>query len=116
MQQVGFELSRLDELAGEAGASDVAEEARSLAQRIAEGRFYVACVGQFKRGKSTLLNALVGDPILPTGVVPVTSIVTILRHGHRRSARVRFAEGGWQAIDPEALAAYVSEAQNPQNE
>jgi hypothetical protein len=72
-------------------------------------------VGQFKRGKSTLLNALVGDTVLPTGVPPVTSVVTIIRYGAERSARVRVAGRGWQAIPPESLSSYVSEAQNPQN-
>jgi ribosome biogenesis GTPase A len=65
-------LLRLAELAQEPGAEPVVEEARELAARIAEGRFYVACVGQFKRGKSTLLNALVGHEVVPTGYVPVT--------------------------------------------
>ena len=37
------------------------EEARNLAQRVAEKRFHVACVGQLKRGKSSLINALVGN-------------------------------------------------------
>ncbi len=52
-------LLQLGRLAHELGTEPVAEEARELAARVSEGRFYVACVGQFKRGKSTLLNALV---------------------------------------------------------
>jgi ribosome biogenesis GTPase A len=50
-------LDRLAELAREAGASDMAAEAQALARRAREGRFYVACVGEFKRGKSTLINS-----------------------------------------------------------
>ncbi len=61
-------LLRLGRLAQELGAEPVAEEARELAARVSEGRFYVACVGQFKRGKSTLLNALVGHEVVPTGL------------------------------------------------
>jgi ribosome biogenesis GTPase A len=53
-------LLRLAELAEELGSSRIAGEARDLASRISEGRFYVACIGQFKRGKSTLINALIG--------------------------------------------------------
>ena len=60
-------LLRLANLARELGADPVAEEARELAARVSEGRFYVACIGQFKRGKSTLLNALVGYAVVPTG-------------------------------------------------
>ena len=77
---------------------EIRDDARSAAERIAEGRFYVACVGQFKRGKSTLLNALIGEPILPSGVVPVTSVPTIVRFGEDYGARVRLDSGEWTEI------------------
>jgi hypothetical protein len=109
-----IDLSVIRRLATQLGAPDIADRADALAQRLAEGRFYVACVGQFKRGKSTLLNGLVGDPILPTGVVPVTSVVTVLRYGERRAARVKVG-GSWAPCDPSQLADFVSEDQNPGN-
>lgn len=108
-------LADLAAIAADVGATRIATEASELAVRAAEGRFYVACVGQFKRGKSTLVNALVGDPILPTGVVPITTVPTVLRYGPRRSARVRTRAAGWGDVDPDALSDYVSEEQNPGN-
>jgi len=83
-------LNRLADLAAEFGAEHVASTARSIAGKISEGRFYVACVGQFKRGKSTLLNALIGHPVLPTAVIPVTAVPTIIRYGECLTAHVRF--------------------------
>lgn len=109
-------LRRLSTLAAEAGALTVSSDADQLATRTEEGLFYVTCVGQFKRGKSTLLNALVNEAVLPTGVIPVTSVVTVLRHGIDRRARVRFSSGEVRTIDPPELSAYVSEEQNPGNE
>jgi GTP-binding protein EngB required for normal cell division len=109
-------LLRLAELAEEFDAEQVAADARSVAERVSEGRFYVACIGQFKRGKSTVLNALVGQNVLPTGVVPVTTIPTIIRHGTRLVARVRFETSGWTDIPVEAVVEYVSEEKNPENE
>jgi predicted GTPase len=108
-------LLRMAELASEFGAESVAADARSVAERVSEGRFYVACLGQFKRGKSTLLNALVGETVLPTGVVPVTTVPTIVRYGRRLSARVRFAAGDWTVIPIEEVEEYVSEEKNPEN-
>jgi GTP-binding protein EngB required for normal cell division len=102
-------------VASQVGVDHLPAEAAALAERLAEGRFFVACVGQFKRGKSTLLNALVGEPVLPTGVVPVTTAVTVLRHGPRRAARIRLRDGGWRDIDPGDVGAYVTEAENPEN-
>ena len=109
-------LADLERLAREAGAVELAREAAAVAERLREGRFYVACVGQFKRGKSTLINALVGEPVLPAGVVPVTAAVTVVRFGARVAARVRFGERDWEDCDPRALATYVAEEHNPGNE
>ena len=110
-------LFRLAELADEFDAEQVAADARSVAERISEGRFYVACIGQFKRGKSSILNALVGDNVLPTGVVPVTTVPTIVRYGSHAAARVRFETGAgvWTDIPVKTVDEYVSEEKNPEN-
>jgi hypothetical protein len=108
-------LRALQRLAARADAAEIARQAQELAGRVAEGRFYLACVGQFKRGKSTLLNALVGRPLLPTGVVPVTSAVTVLRGGADVAARVSFQDGRSLPIPPEEIGSYVSESENPGN-
>lgn len=107
-------LYRIAEIARSLGEEAIAVDAVALAERSAEGRFYVACIGQFKRGKSTLLGALVGDPVLPTGVTPITSVPTVVRFGKHKAARVR-VDGKWKSIDPALLHEYVSEESNPEN-
>jgi len=108
-------LAQLAAIAEQLDLAPVAAEARTFARRTTEGRFFVACVGQFKRGKSTLLNALAGaGPLLPTGVLPVTSVVTVLRGGDRLEARVLLA-GGWESVAAERLVDWVSEEANPGN-
>jgi len=107
-------LVRLAEIAQALKEDSIAADARHLAARINEGRFLVVCVGQFKRGKSTLLDAIVGEQVLPTGVVPVTNVPTVLRYGNTRTARV-LIEAHWQTIRPEDLPQYVSEELNPEN-
>ena len=111
-----LQLLRLAGVAKEIDAGLAALEAEALADRVAAGAFYVACVGQFKRGKSTLLDALLEDAVLPTGIVPVTAVPTVVRFGRERSARVHLANTGWQEIDPRSLVEYVSEECNPENE
>jgi GTP-binding protein EngB required for normal cell division len=108
-------LLRLANLARELGADPVAEEARELAARVSEGRFYVACIGQFKRGKSTLLNALVGYAVVPTGFVPVTAVPTVIRFGDELHARIRIHDGSWLDVDLSDLKEYVTEELNPEN-
>jgi len=63
--------------------------ARQLLERLAAGRFQLAVAGQFSRGKTTLLNALLGAPYLPMGALPMTSVVTTVRYGSRPRATVR---------------------------
>jgi hypothetical protein len=109
-------LEHLAALASRAGVDQIAHEARSLEARVAEGRFYLACVGQFKRGKSTLLDALLEDPLLPVGILPVTALPTVVRYGPERSARVLLRGAAWEEIDVAALSSYVSEEENPENE
>jgi hypothetical protein len=94
---------------------DLVRDIHELGRKIDDGRYYVACVGQFKRGKSTLINALVGEPMLPVGVAPVTSVVTVVRFGPARAARVRIGSEGWRECAPREVAQYISEAHNPGN-
>jgi len=111
----GASLGRVAELAEEFGAREIADAALSAAERVMEGRYYVACVGQFKRGKSTLLNALMDRPVLATGVPPVTAVPTVIRYGKNPAARVRSQNGEWAKIPLNAVEEYVSGEKNPEN-
>jgi hypothetical protein len=108
-------LERLGAVALELGAGDVRDDATSLAKRLDEGRFHVACIGQFKRGKSTLLNSLIGHAVLPVDILPVTAVTTVIRFGERPAARVCRSPGGWSDIDIARLAEFVAEDRNPGN-
>jgi septin family protein len=50
------------------------EDARSLDKKLVENRFNVVVFGEFKRGKTTFVNALLGADILPTAVVPLPDL------------------------------------------
>lgn len=114
--EVNDALATLACLADESDAQSVVGDMRALTQRLREGLFYVACLGQFKRGKSTLLNALVDEDILPVGVVPVTSVVTVLRFGPIRTAVLRFRDGTTKQLQVSGLRDFVSEDGNPENQ
>lgn len=83
--------------------------------RVAEERFNLVVLGEFKRGKSTLINALLGRDLLPTAVVPLTSAVTALRAGERDRLLVYRGDGTEQERPVAELADYVTEAGNPGN-
>lgn len=94
-----------------------------LSERLSSGQFQLAVLGQFKRGKSTLLNALLGEDILPSSVIPLTAIPTFIRYGPERTIHIhfqddreeenRFCDNANQMNI--ALLDYVSEENNPKN-
>ena len=108
------------------GSSDaqqrILEKLGDLRTRFEEGRLRVAVIGQFKRGKSTLLNALLGAPVLPTGVTPVTAIPTFIEASNSAWAMVEFNSGKEPIVTstaheiPAVLERHISEAQNPHNQ
>ena len=86
-----------------------------LRHKILTNTFNLVVVGQFKRGKTSLINALLGADILPVSVVPLTSIVTIITWGETLKTKVFFKNGLEEEIDVENLADYVTEKGNPMN-
>lgn len=93
----------------------VAAPCRALATKLAAERFDLAVVGEFKRGKSCLVNALLGENLLPTGVLPLTSVPVEIGHGGALAIEVRFDDGERLAIGRDQLADYATEAANPGN-
>lgn len=76
----------------------------------------VAILGQFKAGKSSFINSLIGEPILPVGVIPVTTVITRLQYGPQRKAVVSFFNNSISEVDIKDLDEFTSEAKNPSNE
>lgn len=87
-----------------------------LKEKVQNNTFNLVVLGQFKRGKTSLINALLGAEILPVAVVPLTSIATILTYGEALRIRVYFNDGRMTEIKPESLPQYVTEKGNPKNE
>jgi small GTP-binding protein len=92
------------------------ETVRDLFARLAEDRFNLVVVGRFSRGKTSLMNAMLGTDRLPTGVVPVTSVITTVSYGTEEKAVLYYQHTSlfldiplWQ------LADHITEQGNPSN-
>jgi GTPase Era involved in 16S rRNA processing len=94
-----------------------------LRERLQRSQLQLAVLGQFKRGKSTFINALLGAPLLPMAVVPLTAVPTFISWHTSASARVRFTDGRpteeLSTADTDAirkfLFQFVAEDANPEN-
>ena len=107
---------RIADLAVGLGEPAVAARAREEMVKLRREEFNLAILGEFNRGKSTLLNALIGAELLPTSIIPLTSIVTYVAHGGEPGATVELADGRSHEIELDQLAAHTTERGNPDNE
>lgn len=114
-EEIREALERLAALARGRGDDGIARRAAELQERLAAGRLVVAVVGEFKRGKTTFVNALLGADVLPTAAVPLTSVVTAIRWGEAPGAHIRYVDGRSEPLPLDALEAFVTERGNPGN-
>lgn len=105
------------------GIYELADPARrraldELRERAQVGRLRILVAGEAKRGKSTLINGLVERDILPSGVVPLTAIPTMVRFDARgpEDLAVTYADGRSERRPLGDLALLVTETGNPANQ
>lgn len=124
-QSIVLCLARAQLVVSEAGGDFQEElaELKELVARLADGRPRLAVLGQFKRGKSSLLNALLGESLMPTSVLPLTSVGTQLEWAEQASVTIQFANGQElveRVSQVEAvchlLGRYGTESGNPDNQ
>ena len=104
----------LNELAALGTARD-RDQLAALLDRLDAARLRVLVVGEAKRGKSTLINALLGRSVLPSGVTPLTAVATTVRYGVDPRAEVLFLDGHEEKHPLTALADFAAEPGNPRN-
>jgi len=90
------------------------DDATIRATRCFNPSIHLAVLGQFKRGKSTFVNALLGEELLPTAIVPLTAIPTFIEHADRLQATIIFTDHRHNEIC-QPLARFVTESANPEN-
>ncbi len=73
--------SRTATVVGRLGMEDRARALTQLAARIGSEQSRILVIGEFKRGKSTLVNALLGEEVLPSSVVPCTALISEIKWG-----------------------------------
>jgi len=115
-QDIAGAVRALQKVVHERGHAAREEACHELMVKLAEDRFTLAVLGQFKRGKSSLMNAIVGREVLPTGVLPLTSAITVLKFGPVERLLICREGWSWPQEEPlSQLAQYVTEKGNPGN-
>ncbi len=120
-ERAKFELSDVLQAVATAKAAEgtraLEERLRDLLARFAEDRVNLIVVGRFSRGKSSLMNAILGMDRLPTGIVPLTSVITTVSYGTAERVTLRYHG---RHLDTEIalgeLPQYVTQQGNPGNQ
>ena len=102
-------LQHLADLARAQGYVDLTREAEEALRRLDFDKVHLVVLGEFNRGKSTLVNALVGEPLLPMDIVPTTARIWAVEHGVQRSASLVMSDGTERPLAIEELGRLSAE-------
>jgi GTPase Era involved in 16S rRNA processing len=102
-------LADLGGAAEAAGLPWVARDVRDTRlPKLDDERFSAVVLGEFNHGKSTFINALLGGPVLPTGITPTTALLAHITHGPKPKATAVTEAGDRKPIDAAALADWLT--------
>jgi small GTP-binding protein len=90
------------------GLAESTQSIEDILHRVETNAFEIAVVGEFKRGKSTLINALLGREILPSDIVPTTATLNRITYGLKDQVKIRFKNGQEDIIAIDQLHQYVT--------
>jgi hypothetical protein len=110
----GEVLRRLLAVSTARGLTEMRPLIAAAAERAAATTLDVGVFGRVSSGKSSLINALVGEPVLPVGATPVTAVPLRVSQGPH-AVEVRFRDGKTEQIPLSALPEVATEEKNPQN-
>lgn len=118
--QAKFELSEILQAVVAAKATEgqrsLRDQLQDLLARLAEDRFNLVVAGRFSRGKSSLMNAILGMDRLPTGIVPLTSVITTVSYGSAESVTIKYQERRLDLqVSLRDLSKYITQQGNPGN-
>src|ERR1039457_5291643 len=106
--QLGQDLTMLKEFASQLDLKNSQELIEQVDCRLREHRFTVAVVGEFKTGKSTFVNALLGVDVVPTDVIPATATLNRMTYGLESRIEVVFKDGHKEQVEFDKLKEFVT--------
>lgn len=102
------DLQELLKLSEEIALVNTAESIKETLEKAKDEHFEVAIVGEFKRGKSTLINALLGQEVLPADVLPATATLNRVTYSTEPYVQVEYKNGDSERVEIDRLEEYVT--------
>lgn len=92
----------------ELGGKSHSKQLQLIKSRLLRDDFRILICGEFKRGKSCLVNAMLGDKILPMKVAPCTAVVTEVTYGPEPIVEIHPIEGEVYTAPIESLMSHIA--------
>jgi small GTP-binding protein len=104
-------FQQLAEVAESVGMITLARDIRTTrVPKLEAERFHLVVLGEFNHGKSTFVNSMLGQDVLPTGITPTTASINHVVYAERPAARVVLSSGDSRQLDPSQLKEWVTVA------
>lgn len=107
-KELAENLAQLKEYCEFLGLDNTAGSIAETVEKNSKEHFEVAIVGEFKRGKSTIINALLGQEVLPADVLPATATLNRVTYSTEPYVMVEYKNGKSERVDISHLADYVT--------
>lgn len=101
-------ISQLDGVCRHLSMEAQADELNGIGERLKNHIFSVGIMGEFKRGKSTVINALLGSEFVPADIMPCSATLNYIKWDASKHAEVRFKDGTTKNVSVEELSDYIT--------
>lgn len=107
-ERLGSMLSDSAEVISELNMTSASENLNKLSEKVSNDTFKIQIIGTFKNGKSTFINSLLGEPVLPAYALPCTAVINEVKYGEEKEAILHFRnplpDKLPESISPKALS------------
>ena len=108
LTSVSTSIAKLDSICKYLGMDGQSDGLKSIEGKLKNHIFSVGIMGEFRRGKSTVINALLGQEVVPADIVPCSATLNYVKWDVNKAAEIYFKDGTVQRVPVEDLSKYVT--------
>ena len=108
VNSINTALIDLEKICGEMKMEENRKDLEKIRTKLAEHRFAVGVMGEFKRGKSTVINSLLEKEIMPSDILPCSATMNRVTYDMHPHVVLRMRDGSTKDISVDRLASYVT--------
>ena len=108
VSQVNEGMASLGQVCDELGLQEHSNSLQTIRDRMKNQIFSVGIMGEFRRGKSTVINSLLGKEIVPSDIVPTSATLNYIRWDASPRSVIHFKDGTEKTVGIDELSSYIT--------